>query len=160
MTAATHKRRLGQSPLKVTPVGLGLMSLSGIYGASTDENGLAVIQHALDLGVDFLDSADMYGWGHNESLLGKALQGRREQVVVATKFGQTRTDTGANGVNGRPEYARPAHPRFDVRMPSIAWPSSKQNTHCFTDRKPKKLCKPRANSALDLWRTPHWVAAY
>ncbi len=104
MTAATHKRRLGPSPLKVTPVGLGLMSLSGIYGASTDENGLAVIQHALDLGVDFLDSADMYGWGHNESLLGKALQGRREQVVVATKFGQTRTDTGANGVNGRPEY--------------------------------------------------------
>ena len=97
-------RRLGQSSLTVRPLGLGLMSLSGIYGASSDENGLAVIQRALDLGVNFLDSADMYGWGHNESLLGKALQGRRDQVIVATKFGQTRSDTGANGVNGRPEY--------------------------------------------------------
>ena len=104
MTSATHKRRLGQSALWVNPLGLGLMSLSGIYGASSDENGLTVIQRALDLGVNFLDSADMYGWGHNESLLGKALQGRRDQVIVATKFGQTRTDTGANGVNGRPEY--------------------------------------------------------
>lgn len=98
------RRRLGQSSLWVTPLGLGLMSLSGIYGSSSDENGLAVIHRALDLGVNFLDSADMYGWGHNESLLGKALQGKRDQVIVATKFGQTRSDTGANGVNGRPEY--------------------------------------------------------
>jgi aryl-alcohol dehydrogenase-like predicted oxidoreductase len=108
MTTAAHKRRLGQSALEVTPIGLGLMSLSGIYGASSDENGLAVIQRALELGVNFLDSADMYGWGHNESLLGKALQGRRDQVIVATKFGQTRSDTGVNGVNGRPEYVRQA----------------------------------------------------
>lgn len=106
MTSPLPQRRLGLGPsaLRVSPLGLGLMSLSGIYGASSDENGLAVIHRALDLGINFLDSADMYGWGHNESLLGKALRGKRDQVVVASKFGQTRSETGVNGVNGRPEY--------------------------------------------------------
>lgn len=108
MTTALPQRRLGASDLWVMPLGLGLMSLSGVYGASTDDNGQAVIQRALDRGVNFLDSADMYGWGHNESLLGRALQGRRDQVVVATKFGQTRTETGANGVNGHPDYVAQA----------------------------------------------------
>jgi aryl-alcohol dehydrogenase-like predicted oxidoreductase len=62
--------RLGHSTLDVTRMGLGLMSLSGLYGASSDDNGIAVIHHALDRGINFLDSADMYGWGHNEQLLG------------------------------------------------------------------------------------------
>jgi len=84
------ERRLGASPLHVSAIGLGLMSLSGIYGESSDDNGIAVIQHALDQGINFLDSADMYGWGHNETLVGKALKGRRDTVVLASKFGQTR----------------------------------------------------------------------
>jgi aryl-alcohol dehydrogenase-like predicted oxidoreductase len=101
--------RLGHSTLDVTRMGLGLMSLSGLYGPSSDENGIAVIHHALDLGINFLDSADMYGWGQNEQLLAQALKGRRrDQVVVASKFGQTRLDTGGNGVNGRPEYVQSA----------------------------------------------------
>jgi aryl-alcohol dehydrogenase-like predicted oxidoreductase len=81
------------------------MSLSGTYGASDDEEAIRLIRHALDLGISFLDSSDMYGWGHNESLLKRALAGRREGVVIATKFGQVRHPDGkANLVNGRPEY--------------------------------------------------------
>ena len=110
MTGASKApRKLGASDLSVFPVGLGLMSLSGAYGKSADEEGISVIHHAIDRGVTFLDSSDMYGWGHNESLLGKALAGgRRDKVVLATKFGQTQQPGGANGVNGRPEYVRQA----------------------------------------------------
>lgn len=107
--AATAPRRLGASDLSVFPVGLGLMSLSGAYGKSADEDGIRVIHHAIDRGIDFLDSSDMYGWGHNETLLGKALAGgRRGKVVLATKFGQTQQPGGANGVNGRPDYVKAA----------------------------------------------------
>ena len=101
-------RPLGASGLKVSSIGLGLMSLSGIYGESSDDNGIAVIQHAIDRGVTFLDSADMYGWGHNETLVGRALKGRRDKVVLASKFGQTRLESGGNGVDGRPEYVQAA----------------------------------------------------
>jgi len=101
-------RPLGQSGISVTSIGLGLMSLSGIYGESSDDNGVAVIQHAIDHGINFLDSSDMYGWGHNETLLSTALIGRRDQVVLASKFGQTKGHAGANGVNGKPEYVRQA----------------------------------------------------
>ncbi|MBL8339487.1 MAG: aldo/keto reductase [Rhodoferax sp.] len=101
-------RRLGYSPLNVSAIGLGLMSLSGTYGASSDDNGLSVIHEAIDSGITFLDSADMYGWGHNETLLGRALQGRRERVVLATKFGQTRQAGGGNGVDGSPAYVQRA----------------------------------------------------
>ena len=105
-------RRLGGSELDVTSIGLGLMSLSGIYGPSADDNGIAVIHHALERGINFLDSADMYGWGQNEILLGRALRelkgGSRDRVIVATKFGQTRLESGGNGVDGRPEYVQAA----------------------------------------------------
>lgn len=104
--------RLGGSNLDVSRVGLGLMSLSGLYGESSDDNGVAVIHHALDCGIDFLDSADMYGWGHNETLLGRALREssatRREPPVIATKFGQVKLESGGNGVDGRPEYVQAA----------------------------------------------------
>jgi aryl-alcohol dehydrogenase-like predicted oxidoreductase len=98
------KRKLGSSGLEVSAIGLGCMSLSGAYGPSDDAPGIKVIHHALDRGITHLDSSDMYGWGHNETLLGQALKGRRNQVTLATKFGQVRTDSGGNAVNGKPEY--------------------------------------------------------
>jgi len=80
------------------------MSMSGIYGNADDEESIAVIHHALERGINLLDSADMYGWGHNEKLLGRALKGRRDKAVVATKFGQVKTPEGKQDVDGRPEY--------------------------------------------------------
>jgi aryl-alcohol dehydrogenase-like predicted oxidoreductase len=84
------------------------MSLSGIYGAADDAASEDLIRHAIDLGVDHFDSSDMYGWGHNEQVLGRALKGRRDQVVVASKFGQTQRPGQSNGVNGRPDYVQQA----------------------------------------------------
>jgi aryl-alcohol dehydrogenase-like predicted oxidoreductase len=101
-------RTLGKSGIKVSAVGLGLMSMSGIYGNANDEESIRVIHHALDKGINHLDSSDMYGWGHNETLLGKALKGRRAGVIVATKFGQTKDAAGKQGVDGRPEYVMQA----------------------------------------------------
>jgi aryl-alcohol dehydrogenase-like predicted oxidoreductase len=94
MPALLQTRRLGASDLDVTAIGLGCMSLSGVYGESSDDNGISVVHAALDAGVNFLDSADMYGWGQNETLLGKALKGRRDGVILATKFGQVQQATG------------------------------------------------------------------
>ncbi len=98
-------RQLGHSTLTVSSLGLGCMSMSGTYGQSDDAESIAVIHRAIDLGINFLNSSDMYGWGHNEELLGRALKGRRSHVVLATKFGQVRSpDGGRNLVDGRPEY--------------------------------------------------------
>jgi aryl-alcohol dehydrogenase-like predicted oxidoreductase len=101
-------RKLGKSPIHVTAIGLGLMSMSGVYGNADDEQSIGVIHHALDRGINHLDSADMYGWGHNEQLLGRALKGRRDKVIVATKFGQTKSAEGKQGIDGRPEYVMQA----------------------------------------------------
>ena len=102
-------RELGNSDLKVSAIGLGCMSMSGTYGKSDDAESIDVIHHALDLGVNFLDSSDMYGWGHNEELLGRALKGRRDQVVLTTKFGQVQSADGkGNLVDGTPAYIRRA----------------------------------------------------
>jgi aryl-alcohol dehydrogenase-like predicted oxidoreductase len=103
-----EKRKLGRSPLEVTAIGLGCMSMSGVYGNANDDESIAVIHHALDRGINHLDSSDMYGWGHNEQLLGRALKGRRDRVVVATKFGQTKSADGKQGVDGRPQYVMQA----------------------------------------------------
>jgi aryl-alcohol dehydrogenase-like predicted oxidoreductase len=109
VTVSKAPRKLGGSSLSVFPIGLGCMSLSGAYGKGDDAESIKVVHHAIDSGVNFLDSSDMYGWGHNETLLGKALTGgRRDKVVLATKFGQTQQPGGANGVNGRPEYVKQA----------------------------------------------------
>lgn len=109
VTVSKAPRRLGSSSLSVFPIGLGCMSLSGAYGKSDDAEAIRVVHHALDRGVDFLDSSDMYGWGHNETLLGKALAGsRRDKVILATKFGQTQKPGGANGVDGSPAYVKAA----------------------------------------------------
>ncbi|HEX5322040.1 MAG TPA: aldo/keto reductase [Stellaceae bacterium] len=103
-----QKRKLGRNGPAVTALGLGCMSLSGVYGKSDDAAGVDFLRKAVDLGVDFFDSSDMYGWGQNEELLGRAFKGMRDKVVIASKFGQTQNPGGANGVDGRPEYIQQA----------------------------------------------------
>jgi aryl-alcohol dehydrogenase-like predicted oxidoreductase len=100
-----EQRTLGKSDLRVSAIGLGLMSMSGTYGKSDDEQSIRVIHAALDRGVNFLDSSDLYGWGHNEQLLKRALLGRRKRVVLATKFGNVQTADGKGAfVDGRPAH--------------------------------------------------------
>jgi aryl-alcohol dehydrogenase-like predicted oxidoreductase len=102
-------RKLGQQGPTVSAIGLGCMGMSEFYGTRNDEQSISTIHHALASGVTFLDTADMYGMGHNEELVGRAIRDRRDQVVLATKFGNVRGDDGSfKGVDGRPEYVRAA----------------------------------------------------
>jgi aryl-alcohol dehydrogenase-like predicted oxidoreductase len=104
------QRTLGKdSPLTVSELGLGCMGMSEFYGTADEADAVATIHRALDLGVTFLDTADMYGPFTNERLVGKAIAGRRDEVVLATKFGNERNPDGSwVGINGRPEYVRAA----------------------------------------------------
>src|SRR5206468_3268977 len=100
-------RKLGS--LEVSALGLGCMGMSEFYGSHDDAQSIATIHRALDLGVNFLDTADMYGPFTNEQLVGRAIRGRRDEVVLATKFGNERNPDGSwRGINGRPEYVRKA----------------------------------------------------
>lgn len=102
-------RTLGKSDLKVSALGLGCMGMSEFYGEQDDEESVRTIHRALELGVTFLDTADMYGVGRNEELVGRAIKGRRNEVVLATKFGNVRGPDGSRlGISGRPEYVRSA----------------------------------------------------
>ncbi|MGI9520463.1 MAG: aldo/keto reductase [Hyphomicrobiaceae bacterium] len=103
MTQVSY-RRLGENGPSVSEIGLGCMSLSGIYGSADDTQSEALIHYALDNGINHLDSSDMYGWGHNEEVVGRAIKGRRDKAFLATKFGQVRREGQPNGVDGRPEY--------------------------------------------------------
>ena len=102
-------RKLGNTGLHVTAMGLGCMGMSDFYGPRKDPASLETIRHALDMGINFLDTADVYGMGHNEELVGRAIRGRRRDVFLATKFGNVRDAEGRFvGINGRPEYVRQA----------------------------------------------------
>jgi aryl-alcohol dehydrogenase-like predicted oxidoreductase len=104
-----EQRTLGSQGLRVSAIGLGCMGMSQVYGPADEQESVATIQRALDLGVTFLDTADMYGPFSNERLVGRAIAGHRDEVVLATKFGnQHRLDGSWVGINGRPEYVRSA----------------------------------------------------
>jgi len=101
------QRELGRSGLRVSAMGLGCMGMSEFYGGQNEAGAIATIHRALELGVNFLDTADMYGVGRNEELVGRAIRDKRDQVILATKFGNMRGLEGQFlGVNGRPDYVR------------------------------------------------------
>lgn len=102
-------RKLGNQGLVVSELGLGCMGMSEFYGSRDEQEAIATIHHAIDLGVNFLDTADMYGPFTNEQLVGRAIKDRRDRVVVATKFGNVRSEDGGwLGISGKPEYVRQA----------------------------------------------------
>ena len=101
------ERELGRSGLRVSALGLGCMGMSEFYGAGDEAESVATIHHAIEIGVTFLDTADMYGVGRNEELVGRAIRDRRDRVTLATKFGNVRGEDGSfQGVSGKPEYVR------------------------------------------------------
>jgi aryl-alcohol dehydrogenase-like predicted oxidoreductase len=103
------KRRLGRDGPEVSAIGLGCMGMSEFYAGGSEQESIATIHHALDRGVTFLDTADMYGVGKNEELVGRAIRGRRDEVFLATKFGNVRGPNGEFlGVRGDPQYVRSA----------------------------------------------------
>ncbi len=104
-----HSRRIGTSGPAVFPIGLGCMGMSDFYGPADDARSIAVIHRGLELGVNFFDTADVYGLGRNEQLVGRALRGKRDRALIATKFGNLRAPNGAFvGINGKPDYVRRA----------------------------------------------------
>ena len=121
-----QRRKLGSQGLEVSELGLGCMGMSEFYGTPDEEESVATIHRAIELGVDFLDTADMYGPFTNERLVGHAIADRRERVTLATKFGNQRGEDGSRlGVNGRPEYVRQS---CEDSLRRLAWITSTSTT--------------------------------
>jgi len=103
-----QQRKLGTNGLTVSAIGLGCMGMSGSYGTVDEAEAIATIRHALDIGVTFIDTADIYGNGHNEELVGRALKGRRDEALLATKFGNRVDADGQRSICGTPDYVKEA----------------------------------------------------
>src|SRR6266481_797878 len=107
-TSIMEKRKLGKQGLEVSELGLGCMGMSQFYGPRDDEESAATLERAVELGINFFDTADVYGTGHNEELVGKALGKHRNRVIIATKFANQVLPDGKRAISGRPEYVRSA----------------------------------------------------
>ena len=102
------RQTLGNTDIQTSEIGLGCMTMTGIYGPADENESINTIHAAIDNGVSFIDTADAYGGGSNEILVGKAIAGRRDEVLLATKFGNIYAKDPERGANGRPEYVREA----------------------------------------------------
>jgi hypothetical protein len=151
MTTMEHslleQRTLGTQGLRVSEIGLGCMGMSDFYGAdaSTERESIATIQRALDMGINLFDTGDFYGMGHNEMLIGRAIQGRRDQAILSVKFGALRDPNGAFlGFDGRPTFVKTSlayslrRLGVDYRGPLLSFASRPQRSHRRYNRRGRR----------------------